>query len=60
MSSNGLWVATGDGVLWLDPNDGNIRARISPDDGQTAPIAVRDGWIHMVTNFGAFVGARLL
>jgi|GEM_PF-1135031 outer membrane protein assembly factor BamB len=60
VSSNGLWVATGDGVLWLDPNDGNIRARISPDDGQTAPIAVRDGWIHMVTNFGAFVGARLL
>ncbi len=58
--SSGLWVSTGDGVVWMDPRKGLIRARLSPDDGQTAPIGGAGGWIHMVTNSGALVGARVL
>ncbi len=58
--SSGLWVSTGDGVVWMDASEGFIRARLSPDDGQTAPIGGAGGWIHMVTNSGALVGARVL
>jgi len=58
--SSGLWVSTGDGVVWMDASKGFVRARLSPDDGQTAPIGGAGGWIHMVTNSGALVGARVL
>lgn len=55
-----LLVPTGDGLLLMDADRGTVKARISPDDGQSARVVTNGSWIHMVTNSGALVGARLL
>lgn len=54
-----VFVPTGDGMILIDALSGHVRARISPDDGQSAMVASRGSWVHFVTNSGAFVGARL-
>ena len=55
-----LWVPTGDGLVMMDAARGKIMARISPDDGLNARVAANGSWLHMLTNNGALVGARLL
>lgn len=55
-----LWAPTGDGLVLIDGERASVLARISPDHGQTASVVSNGSWVHMVTNSGALVGARLL
>lgn len=55
-----LWVPTGSGLLMMDAERASVLARISPDHGQSGAVSTRGGWVHMVTNSGALVGARIL
>jgi outer membrane protein assembly factor BamB len=54
-----LWVSTGEAAVLINPQDGHVRGRLAPDDGQSAPVASHNGWVHMVTNSGALVGSRI-
>ncbi len=55
-----LFVPTGNGVVLFDAARASAVARISPDYGQTGAVVTTGGWLHMVTNGGTLVGARLL
>ncbi|HIN85750.1 MAG TPA: hypothetical protein EYN06_04645 [Myxococcales bacterium] len=59
LSGNMLWISTGEVVLLVGPGNGSVHARLAPDDGQSAPVASSNGWVHMVTNSGSLVGSRV-
>lgn len=59
LSRHNLWVSTGGAALLIGQKSGNVYARLLPDDGQSAPVATANGWVHMVTNSGSLLGSRI-